>query len=147
VIETTVRIIFSLLVVLGLMWGLARLVKRPLGARKGGLVDVLGRQQLSRGASLVVVRVADRAMVLGVTDGHVTLLTEAELAAIEEYQPEAAVHRESLSLESLSGSADAYGNRSAPVVSPERSLAGSMLSTRTWIQAWKFLRERRTRKS
>jgi flagellar protein FliO/FliZ len=145
VIGTTVQVIFSLLVVLGLMWGLARLVKRPLGARKGGLIDVLGRQQLSRGASLVVVRVADRAMVLGVTDGHVTLLTEAELAAIEEYQPEAPVHREHLSLESLHGSAD--GNRSAPVVSPERSLAGSMLSTRTWIQAWKFLRERRTRKS
>src|SRR5690349_11086968 len=99
VIELTVRIVFSLLVVLGLLWGLARLAKRPLGARKGGLIDVLGRQQLSRGASVAVVRVADRAMVIGVTDNQVTLLSEADLAAIEEYQPEAPVHRESLSIE------------------------------------------------
>jgi flagellar protein FliO/FliZ len=143
VIELTLRIVFSLLVVLALMWGIAKLVRRPLGTRRGGLIDVLGRQQLSRGASVAVVRVADRAMVLGVTDGHVTLLAETDLAAVEEYQPEAPVRRESLSVESLGNSR----NRTAPVVSPDGSLAGSILSTRTWAQTRDFLRERRVRKS
>jgi flagellar protein FliO/FliZ len=143
VIELTVRIVFSLLIVLGLMWGMARLVRRPLGTRKGGLIDVLGRQQLSRGASVAVVRVADKAMVLGVTDAQVTLLTETDLAAHEEYQPEAPVHREPLSLESLQNGR----NPKATVVSPDGPLAGSMLSTRTWLQTWDFLRERRARKS
>ncbi|MDT5037456.1 MAG: flagellar protein FliO/FliZ [Micromonosporaceae bacterium] len=141
-IELTLRIIFSLLVVLGLMWGLARLVRRPLGARRGHLVDILGRHQLSRGASVAVVRVADRALVLGVTDGHVTLLTETDLETIEEYQ-ETAVRREHLSLESLTGSPAGGGNHVAPVVSPERSLTGSMLLTRTWNS----LRGRGARKS
>jgi flagellar protein FliO/FliZ len=147
VIELTIRIVFSLMVVLALMWGLAKLARRPLGARKGGLIDVLGRQQLSRGASVAVVRVADKAMVLGITDGRVTLLAETDLAAIEEYQPAAPVHRQSLPLDSLGPSAGSDGTRTAPVVSPDGPLAGSMLSTRTWIQAWDFLRERRARKS
>src|SRR5690242_2639611 len=125
------------------MWGLARLAKRPLGVRKGGLIDVLGRQQLSRGASVAVVRVADRAMVLGVTDSQVTLLSEADLAAVEEYQPEPPMHRQALSIDQLTGDR----NRTAPVVSPDRPLAGSMLSTRTWSQAREFLRDRRNRKS
>jgi len=143
VIELTLRIVFSLLVVLALMWGIAKLVRRPLGARRGGLIDVLGRQQLSRGASVAVVRVADKAMVLGVTDGQVTLLAETDLATVEEYQPETPVRRESLPVESLGNSR----NRTAPVVSPDGSLAGSILSTRTWAQTRDFLRERRVRKS
>jgi flagellar protein FliO/FliZ len=142
-IQLTLRIVFSLLVVLALMWGIAKLVRRPLGARRGGLIDVLGRQQLSRGASVAVVRVADRAMVLGVTDGQVTLLTETDLATVEEYQPEAPVRREPLPVESLGNSR----NLTAPVVSPDGSLAGSILSTRTWAQTRDFLRERRVRKS
>ncbi len=142
-IELTLRIVFSLLVVLALMWGSRKLVRRPLGTRRGGLIDVLGRQQLSRGASVAVVRVADRAMVLGVTDGQVTLLAEADLAAVEEYQPEAPVRRESLSVEALGNGR----NPTAPVVSPDGSLAGSILSTRTWAQTRDFLRERRVRKS
>ena len=45
----------------------------------------------------------DRALVLGVTDGQVTLLGEADLAAVEEYQPEPAVRREAVTLDELSG--------------------------------------------
>ena len=40
-IETVVRIAFSLLVVLGLMWAMARLAKRPLGRRTGSALAVL----------------------------------------------------------------------------------------------------------
>ncbi|GII26154.1 flagellar biosynthetic protein FliO [Planosporangium mesophilum] len=138
-IELTIRIIFSLLVVVALMWGMAKLARKPLGIRKGGgLIEVLGRQQLSRGSSVAVVRIADKAMVLGVTDGQVSLIAETELSVIEEYQPEVALKRESLSLESLDSPAP---------IGTAGPLTGSALSVDTWKQTLKFLRERTVRKS
>nr|WP_240942690.1 flagellar biosynthetic protein FliO [Planosporangium thailandense] len=138
----TIRIIFSLLVVVALMWGIAKLARKPLGIRRGnGLIEVLGRQQLSRGASVAVVRVADKAMVLGVTDGRVSLISEADLQAIEEYQPEPQVKREPLAVESLVG-----GSLDSPIgaaVTARRSaLGGSLLSSETWKQTLHFMRER-----
>ena len=85
--ELLIRIAFALLVVLGLMWGLARLARRPLGGRGGGALEVLARQQLSRGSSVAVVRVADRALVLGVCDAGVSLLAAADLTQFEEPPP------------------------------------------------------------
>jgi flagellar protein FliO/FliZ len=143
VIELTLRIVFSLLVVVSLMWGMAKLARKPLGIRRGGgLIEVLGRQQLSRGASVAVVRVADKAMVLGVTDGQVSLIAETDLAAIEEYQPQAPVHRESLSLESLDPQVGDQGG-----IRPAGPLNGSVFSRNTWTQTMRFLRERTVRKS
>jgi flagellar protein FliO/FliZ len=82
--ELVLRIGFSLFVVLGLMWALARVVRRPAGANRAhGRLAVLNRQQLTRGAAVTVVKVADRAMILGITDQHVSLLGEAELADFE----------------------------------------------------------------
>jgi flagellar protein FliO/FliZ len=149
-VELTIRIVFSLLVVVALMWGLAKLARKPLGLRKGGMIDVLGRQQLSRGAAVAVVRVADRAMVLGITDGQVTLLTEADLDTLEEYQHDDQVRRESISLESLgSGPLEGLGSArtpTAPVVSSKGPLSGSILSARTFTQTWDALRERMVRR-
>jgi len=137
-LQLTLRIVFSLAVVLFIMWGLARVVRRPLGTgRRAGLVSVLGRQQLSKGAAVAVVRVVDRALVVGVTDGQVTLLGEADLAAVEEYQPDPVVRREAVPLDELSTLAalPALAARPAP-------LAGSLLAPGTWTQAWQALRGR-----
>ena len=76
------RLLVSLAFVLGLMWLLARRVKRPTKAN-GKLVDVLSRQQLTRTASVAVVRVGEQALILGVTDGQVSVLGEADLAQIQ----------------------------------------------------------------
>ena len=129
-LELVIRIVFSLLVVLGLMWGLARLVRRPLGGSRSGPIAVLGRQQLSKGASVAVVRVVDRAIVVGVTDAQVTLLGEADLAAVT--QPDPVERREAVSLDELS-------SLTRPVASP---FAGSALSPRTWSQTLQVLRGR-----
>ena len=82
--ELVLRIGFSLFVVLGLMWALARVVRRPLGAgRAHGQLAVLNRQQLTRGAAVTVVKVAGRAMILGITEQQVSFLGEAELTDFE----------------------------------------------------------------
>jgi flagellar protein FliO/FliZ len=70
---------------------------------------VLNRQQLTRGAAVTVVRVADRAMILGVTDQQVSFLGEAEVAAFERPPVE---HRDSVSLgDELPGAHPAGGAR------------------------------------
>ena len=85
--ELVLRIGFSLFVVLGLMWALARVVRRPLGAgRAHGQLAVLNRQQLTRGAAVTVVKVAGRAMILGITEQQVSFLGEAELTDFEPHE-------------------------------------------------------------
>jgi flagellar protein FliO/FliZ len=158
-VELTVRIAFSLLIVLGLMWGIARLARRPLRGRRGGLVTVLGRQQLSKGAAVAVVRIVDRAIVVGVTDAQVTLLGEADLHAVEEYQPEQVIRRQALPLDQLSLDqlslgqlSEMDGGRSArsavrlgePGGGP---LAGSLLSPAMWSQTLRVVRERAGRRA
>jgi flagellar protein FliO/FliZ len=86
VTELVLRIGFSLLIVFGLMWGLAKLARRPLNARRGtGELAVLGRQQLSRSTSVAVIQVAGRALVVGVTEQQISLLGETDLVAFEKH--------------------------------------------------------------
>lgn len=88
------RLILSLAVVLGLMWIIARRLKKGPGAgRKGQLMDVIARQQLSRTASVAVVRVMDKALIVGITDGQVSVLGETELDAVEQQLAEQSAAR------------------------------------------------------
>jgi flagellar protein FliO/FliZ len=135
VIELVLRIGFSLLIVFGLMWGLAKLVKRPLGGKRGtGALAVLSRQQLARGSAVAIVQVADRALILGVTDQQVSLLGETELMAFEAHGHHHE-HRDHLPLEP-----DVL-----PPAQPGR-LDGSLLSPSTWGSTLDFLCDRTTRR-
>ena len=136
-VELVLRIGVSLGIILALMWGLARLARKPLAARAGGAVAVLSRQNVSRHASVVVVRVADRALVLGVTEQQVTMLTETELAAVGDSAP--AVQRSAVDLDQPEAAATSSEQR------PTGRLAGSVLSPHTWTQAITALRERTVR--
>jgi flagellar protein FliO/FliZ len=134
-IELVLRIAFSLLVVLGLMWGLAKLARRPLtGNRGAGALSVLNRQQLGRSSSITVVRVADKALILGVTDTQVSLLAETDLLAFTEESLAPSEHRDAVPLEGGVPDDDEPGR-----------LDGSVLSPRTWRSTLDFLRERTAR--
>lgn len=138
--ELVLRIGFSLLVVFGLMWGLARLVKRPMGGKHGGgTLWVLNRQQLTRGSMVAVVQVADRALILGVTDQQINLLGETDLAAFEKHETE---HRDHWEL-----GRPLTPDLSAQVAALDKqALDGSALSPRTWRAAVDFLRDRTSRR-
>ena len=125
-LELVLRIGFSLLVVLGLLWVLAKVARRPLAGRGGGAIAVLARQQLTRGSTVAVVRVGDRALILGVTDGQVSLLGEADPASVDSPAP----RRETVALQDL----------------PAGRLNGSLLSPQTWSQTVQFLRDRTARR-
>ncbi|TQS39562.1 flagellar biosynthetic protein FliO [Cryptosporangium phraense] len=140
-IEVTLRAIFSLLVVLFLMWGLARLVRRPLGGRAAGALTVLARQQLGRTSSVAVVKVDDRALVLGVTDGQITYLTEARLAAFERTSFDD-VLAETMDDDVL---ASPPRSRAAARHAAHAPAGGSVLSPATWQATIGFFRDRASR--
>ncbi|NLT56682.1 MAG: flagellar biosynthetic protein FliO [Actinomycetales bacterium] len=82
-LELTARAVLSLVVVLALVVLVARLVRRS-GLRGPGVgLRVLDRVGLAREASLAVVEVGDRALLLGVTSHTVSLLTELDPAVLD----------------------------------------------------------------
>ena len=156
------RIVFALIVVLALMWVLGRAARRPLARRGGGtVVSVLARQQLTRGSSVAVMKVADRALVLGVTDNQVTLLVETDLAGfVRQATPQqrspvalggdpSAPRRARPALPTAArrgGSPALPGTRRNPR-QPAGPLAGSVLSPKTWSATLEVLRDRSARKT
>jgi flagellar biosynthetic protein FliO len=80
------RLIFSLAVVIGLMWVAANVLRKrgfsganPRRGPRGPQVDLVARRALGRNAAIAVVRVGDRSMVVGITDHQVTNLGDVEL--------------------------------------------------------------------
>lgn len=105
------RMVVSLAIVLALMYIAARLLQRTKGgaparrsprrftalassmkktkvgrraARRRAQLDVIARQPLGKSASVAVVRVGDRTMLIGVTDASVQLLSEVDAALFNE---------------------------------------------------------------
>ena len=144
-IELVLRIGFSLLIVLALMWALAKVVRRPLTGNRGtGSLSVLTRATLSRASSVAVVQVADKAYVLGVTDTQISMLGETELAAFERHPHHAADRRDTLPI-GPDGVVLDDSPPLSPVAAQHSALEGSALSPRTWRSALDFLRERTAR--
>jgi len=93
-----VRVVISLGVVLAVMAGAAAVLRRSGVVGVGGIgsaggrgrggrrplpVEVVARRGLSRGATVTVVRLGSRTLVLGVTDHQVSLLTEIDPAELQ----------------------------------------------------------------
>ena len=83
------RLILSLGIVIGLMWAAAHVLRRrglAPAARRGQRnlqVELLARKALARNASIAVVRVAGRSMIVGVTDHNITKLDDADVEEID----------------------------------------------------------------
>ena len=83
------RLIMSLSIVIGLMWAAAHVLRRrglaPAArrAQKNVQVELLARKALARNASIAVVRVAGRSMIVGVTDHNITKLDDADVEELD----------------------------------------------------------------
>jgi flagellar protein FliO/FliZ len=132
-----VQLVLALTVVLGLMWAASRGLRRA-GGRSGAAREVVARRQISRGASVSVVRLGDRALVLGVTDSTVTMLADVPA---DEVAPAPAPAGEEVAVEPERRES---GVRSGAPASG--ALAGSALSPGTWRTALEVLRERTARR-
>jgi flagellar protein FliO/FliZ len=165
-VELVGRVLVSLVVILAVIWVLGRKFRKGGKAKGAGLIDVLGRQQLSRTASVAVVRIGSQALVVGITDTQVNVLGETDLVA--------ALAEVSVAAPAGSTRVDARrnrpsGNRPAPSLpagvaaavappsipappradtaagaapaAPRGPLAGSALSPATWRQTIESLRD------
>jgi flagellar protein FliO/FliZ len=129
------RVVASLVVVVALAVLAARFARRA-GVRSGGTgLQVVERTGLTREASVAVVEVADRALVVGVTAHGVTLLAELEPGVLEA--------RRALEAEAA-GTPGPHGVpalRGSLTTGERPRGTGSVLDPRTWRQAVEALRE------
>ncbi len=85
-----VRLIMSLGVVIGLMWIAANVLRKRgiagtagRGGVRGPNLEMVARKPLGRNASIAVVRIGERSLVVGITEHQVTNLGEIDGAEIE----------------------------------------------------------------
>ncbi len=83
------QLVLAMAVVVGLMAFLAKLLRRRGmagflggGPRRVAPIELLGRHQFGRSTSVAIVRAGGKALVLGVTEHSITLLTEADPDAL-----------------------------------------------------------------
>jgi len=152
-VSTVGRMLLSLAFVLVVMWLIARKVRRPFtGGKNTKVVDVLGRQQLSKGSSVAVVRVMDQALIIGVSDTQVNVLGTTDLDAVQAMVTEGnearALRRKSSLWAARTGDGTAdSGVETASTAGPATvsPLAGSALSLDTWKQAFGAVRSKTQR--
>jgi flagellar protein FliO/FliZ len=158
------RVIVSLAVVLGLMWGLSRVMRGRQSVR-GLPIEIVARTPMGKHSSVVIVNVQGRGLVLGVTENSMTMLTEVELQP----EPAPAERREVLDLSRelsaglvpalpsappassasqvavVTSLPEPVGRRHAEDTSGHAALDGSILSPATWRAMATALRERSVR--
>ena len=134
-----IRMIASLAAVLLLLFVVARFARRGRPRGNGPDLTVVSRCSLGSKASVAVVHLGDRALVVGVTDQSVTLLSESSLA---ELVPSAAAS------ESESRTASEVVVRRKVVLDPssrpaatDGKLAGSALAPDTWRRTMDAVRD------
>lgn len=165
------RVGFSFSLVLGLMWIAARVLRSRTAGRPTDAVEVLARHQLSRGSAVTVLRIGDRALVLGVTERAITQLGEPihDLTGLRKAAPVSAevlpsdgtteaVPDDLSELSDLLPAPRTQPRRrsrtttltaapSAPkAMAGQGALAGSILSPATWRMGMDALRERTVRR-
>ncbi|HEU5110620.1 MAG TPA: flagellar biosynthetic protein FliO [Micromonosporaceae bacterium] len=145
--EAILRVVIALVLVVGVMWVLAKVARKPLRGRAAGSLDVLARTQLSKGASIAVVKIDETALVLGVTDHGIRLLHEtgAEVFATEAPTKRTAVDLDAVRAKRAGASPALPDMVPAKSKSPGAKFSGSALSVKTWKQAVVAIRERSVR--
>ncbi|MFC0680703.1 flagellar biosynthetic protein FliO [Lysobacter korlensis] len=162
------RVIVSLAVVLGVLWYLQKkLSKRGIGRAAGKAVTLIGRQAVGPKASVAVVEIDGRRLVLGVTEHQITVLHSAEAHLTVADPADRALHPFEVSMNEVS--APVYPDNVRPITAPipiravvstpdtapdqelrrprrhrqqpTSRMAGSILSPETWRQASAAIRE------
>jgi flagellar protein FliO/FliZ len=82
-----IRLVFSLALIAGVLFLAMRVAKKRQGISGDGALEVIARQALTRTTSVAVVRVGDRAFVLGSGESQVTLIGETSLDDLAAYAP------------------------------------------------------------
>ena len=90
-----VRLIFSLAIVLGLIWALAWAARRGKGLGLGigaqrGAISVRAREQVGRNTTIALLEVGDRVLLIGANEQAVEVLAEGDDLIADPPEPEPA---------------------------------------------------------
>lgn len=145
-----VRVVFSLAVVLAMMWGLSRVMRGGRPAPKGGAhrLDVVSRTNLGKRSAIVVLRAGERGLIVGVTEQSISILGEMPLPEDEpalEVRTPIAITADGEITEHPAAPAPTGRRRHAAATEQTSTLAGSVLSPATWRQTATAFRERTVR--
>lgn len=158
---TLARVFASLLAVVALTLIAARLARRAGLRTPSRGVRVMERVPLTREATLAVVRVVDRAVVLGVTPHGVIVVTEIPPTETDQLYPTAGPEPDGVTVHRLPrgaggalarldpGEASGRGRpgRTEPGGTGAGQGTGSVLDPRTWRQGIEALRDFTTRRN
>ena len=143
-ITTTLRVIVSLGVVLGVIWYAHRLINSKKPARKNA-VTILGKQGLAAKASVVVIEAEGMRFVLGVTEHNVSVLHTSEPlpqeATAEAFAEVLAINANSDSDSDSASESEPTPKHKAAYSGTPALVAGSVLSAETWKRTYAALRQ------
>lgn len=148
-ITTTLRVIVSLGVVLGVIWYAHRLINSKKPAKKNA-VTILGKQGLAAKASVVVIEAEGVRFVLGVTEHNVSVLHSSEPlpqeATGEAFAEVLAINAGNSASSTESKSESEPDSEPTPKHKAVRTgtpalVAGSVLSAETWKRTYAALRQ------
>ena len=105
------RVALALGCVFGLLWWAGRrMAGTPAGRRaRASSLEVVARQSVGQKASVALIEVEGRRLLLGVSEHGVTLLTEVEPAAVEQHAPSGRVELDPAELAALASLDDFDG--------------------------------------
>jgi flagellar protein FliO/FliZ len=147
VLEPFLRLLVSLAVIVGLLLVITKLSRKRFAGNQRNMIQVIARQPLSRTSAVTVLRVGSQYLVVGATEGSMTLLSELDPDEID--------------LDTLDTGTDATDSTES-VASPITAkttevpataqttlgaLSGSLLSKQTWKQAWGAVRPNKTKRT
>ncbi|WP_328291681.1 flagellar biosynthetic protein FliO [Kineococcus sp. NBC_00420] len=168
------RTSISLVAVLGLLYLISRWLRRRQGGVTGGAdFSVLAKQSLGAKAAVALIKVGDRALVVGVSDAGVNLLGETDVASVFARTGELKEIAEGVEVGDITVEPSTVDVTDGPEVvaaqpnvgerylrkdgetvaaklparhAPQPGVTGSALSPATWTKAVDVLRERTTRR-
>lgn len=142
------RVVFSLAVVLVLLWFAVRSMRKNQQRTSAGVsLELLARQPLAQRSSVAVVRVGERALVLGVSEGRIELLVDKPLSeVVTEQEDEVTPLGVPGVSQPVRRAVPAARRRAIAGPALNGPLAGSALSPQTWGRALDVLREKTVRR-
>ena len=141
-----IKLVLSLVFVAAVLLLAAKVAKKRGLGGPNAVIEVVARQRMGRASSVAVLRIADRVLVVGATDEHITLLGEVDAEAVEEILAPGRVAL-AVDTDGYDDGLPAVPRRHRPATPASGGpIAGSVLDRGAWTSLVAELRERTVRR-
>lgn len=138
------RLVLSLAFVAVLMFVAFRIASKRAAGSSAGAMEVLARHPLTRTTSVSLIRVGDRAFIIGSGETQVTLIGETDLSEVQTYMP--ATSQVALPGVATSSTSGVMVRTEPRLTTGTGPMAGSVFDATMWRAAINGLRDRTVRR-